>query len=373
VAIEHAEGDGTSGSQLVFPCVQCGAELVFRPGTDVMRCRHCDFEQPVPTREGKSVVEHDFHTGLQKMRRVRSEQLQPGAHEVACSRCGARASMTGQADHCAFCGSPVVVSQESVETVIAPESILPFAVEERAVLQLFKSWVHSLWFAPNDLRKLARTQRVDGVYLPYWTYDAKTTTQYRGERGVAYYETQVVRNDKGERETREVRKIRWFPCQGVVVVDFDDVLVCATQSVPESLTRALEPWDVAALRPFEPGYLSGFIAQRATIDLEAGFEHAQVRMKPTIVAAIHADIGGDGQRIHFMTTRYDDIRYRHTLFPLWVSSFWYRNKIYRFVCNARTSEIAGERPYSPYKIAAAIVAALLVVAIVVYFWQRSKN
>ena len=31
-----------------FPCKQCGAKLVFAPGVAALKCKYCDFENPIP-------------------------------------------------------------------------------------------------------------------------------------------------------------------------------------------------------------------------------------------------------------------------------------------------------------------------------------
>ena len=46
-------------------------------------------------------------------------------------------------------------------------------------------------------------------------------------------------------------------------------------SLPENRLKALEPWDLPELKPYEPAYLSGFRAQRYQIELPEGFETAK--------------------------------------------------------------------------------------------------
>ena len=122
-------------------------------------------------------------------------------------------------------------------------------------------WLGSLWFAPSGLQDYARKGRtMSGIYVPYWTFDADTTSRYSGERGTVYYDTITVVSD-GKRERRQVAKIRWSPARGRVARFFDDVLVLASRSLPKRFTDALEPWDLAALEPYRPEYLAGFRAE----------------------------------------------------------------------------------------------------------------
>jgi hypothetical protein len=86
-------------------------------------------------------------------------------------------------------------------------------------------------------------------------------------------------------------------------------------------------------------------------------------MEPTIRRTIEADIGGDHQRIGYANTTYHNVTFKHILLPLWISAYTIRGQTYRFLVNARTGKVAGERPYSPWKISLTIFAALVLITI----------
>ena len=172
---------------------------------------------------------------------------------------------------------------------------------------------------------------------------------------------------------RVVTKTRWTPAAGVVSRFFDDVLVLASASLPRAVTERLEPWDLANLTPYQEAYLSGFRAEMYQVELDQGFERAREIMALTIRRDIERDIGGDHQRIHAADTRYDDISFKHILLPVWMSAFRFRDKVYRFVVNGRTGEVQGERPYSPWKIAFAILLAALLIGGGMAAWQHYQE
>lgn len=351
-----------------FPCQQCGANLVFSPGEGGLKCEYCGHEQSLGSEDDQPVVEYDFAQAVAQAQRRPARDLVEGGHEVRCDGCGARTVLASEAGRCPFCDSPVVMVQDT-EEIFTPENLLPFQVEEKQAREAFKSWVSSRWFAPNDLSMRARREGMDGVFLPYWTYDSETRTSYTGQRGEHYYVTEEYEDANGDRQTRRVRKTRWYPAFGSVYCSFDDVLVSATSALPRKLLEALEPWDLEALVAYAPGYLSGFLANRYDVGLEAGFDVAEDRMEPVIRNQIRRDIGGDDQRIHTTRIQHSDVRFKHFLLPLWISSFRYNDKVYRFLVNARTGEPAGERPYSAVKIALAVIAGLIVIGIIVYLLQ----
>ena len=143
----------------------------------------------------------------------------------------------------------------------------------------------------------------------------------------------TIENGREVERVRMVTKTRWIPVAGRVARFFDDVLVLASRSLPREVTERLEPWDLANLTPYREEYLSGFQSEMYQVELDQGFERAREIMAVTIRRDIERDIGGDHQRIHAADTRYDDIRFKHILLPVWMSAFRFRAKTYRFVIN----------------------------------------
>lgn len=346
-----------------FPCSQCGAELAFAPGVSVLRCSHCGSETEIPV-EDAPIEELDFRSYVANL----ATQADTIDRIVSkCNTCGAEVefpdNVTSHA--CPFCGSNVVATGRSVK-LIRPRSLLPFAFDDGRARDRYRAWIGKLWFAPSDLKKMSRVEsRLSGVYLPFWTYDSDVTTDYRGQRGEHYWETEhyTTTDSQGrtQHHTRQVQKTRWYPARGRVFNQFDDVLVVASTSLKRNMLEKLEPWDTQSLVPYEDAFLAGFRSESYAIDLGDGFVRAQELMDPHIRATICRDIGGDEQRISWMQPYYNNITFKHVLLPVWILAYRYSDKTYQVVINARTGEVIGTRPYSFWKIAsfvAAILAAL---------------
>lgn len=351
-----------------YPCPQCGARTTLDPGTDSLACAHCGAVTRIEL-IAAPIHEHDLRDAISRARTRPADQLTANGKEVMCKNCGARTIVTQQATRCPFCDEAMVIAVEHADVTLVPESVLPFALDRNRASEAFATWLSKRWLAPFDLVKRARREGLDGVYLPYWTYDSVTTTQYTGQRGDHYYVTETYTDGEGKRQTRTVQRTNWYPAAGTVEVGFDDVLICATPSLPAKLIHELEPWDLHDLRPYDGRYLAGFIAERYRVGLEEGFALAERRMDPEIRKAIHRDIGGDVQMISSMHVHHRDTTFKHILLPLWLSSFRYGQKVYRVTVNARTGQVAGERPWSVFKIVALVIVALAIIAAIVYARQ----
>ncbi|HKY44682.1 MAG TPA: hypothetical protein VJM50_16445 [Pyrinomonadaceae bacterium] len=352
-----------------FPCPSCGADLVFEPRGGVLACPYCGHKQAIPE-SAEQVEEQSFEQHLQ-IRPDQLEKLAPNALEVQCQSCGAKSIFTPPevAGRCEFCGVQIVAQPKSADPILTPSGLLPFHITQQQASSALKQWLSTRWFAPNGLKQFAQPEAIHGVYLPFWTYDTNTTTNYTGRRGEYYYETETyyTTDSKGnqERHTRQVRHTRWYPASGTVTAWFDDVLIPATLSLSPNRLAALDPWDLEQLKPYEPAFLSGFKAQRYQVDLAAGFARAKEVIAPVIEDDVRKDIGGDEQDIESLSTRCYDVTFKHLLLPVYAGAYRYNGKLFQIMVNGRTGEIQGDRPYSFLKIALLVASLLLVVLILI--------
>jgi hypothetical protein len=218
-----------------------------------------------------------------------------------------------------------------------------------------------------------RSGKINGMYLPYWTFDCSTRTSYSGQRGDYYYVTEsynTVENGKSVTRTRQVQKTRWTSASGSVNNVFDDILIEASTSLRKEKLRSLEPWDLKNLVAYNDKYLSGFRTETYQVDVKSGYQQAKQRIDPVIENTIRNHIGGDTQRILFTNATYNDPSFKHILLPVWLSAYQYNSKVYQILINARTGEVQGERPYSVAKIALAVIGGLIVLLILFFLFQK---
>lgn len=329
-------------------------------------CDHCGAREQISAQGfwSGSIRELDYNAAIN----ARLPDMEMEETRVStCPNCAAQVEFDAQthAAECPFCATPVV-ADTGTHRHIKPRGLLPFALSEKKAHDEMNNWLGRLWFAPNGLQEYARSGRkMQGIYVPYWTFDADTSSQYRGERGTVYYENRTVMRD-GEEKTIRVQKVRWRRVSGHVARFFDDILVLASRSLPKRYTDALEPWDLAALEPYRPEYLAGFRAESYQVALEEGFTEARDHIDRVIARDVKFDIGGDRQRIHEIDTDIRDITFKHILLPVWLAAYKYRGKTYRFVVNGRTGRVQGERPWSAWKISIAVILGLIVAGVVGY-------
>jgi len=356
----HEESNSTSSDQLLLKCTNCGANMKFAAGKSALKCDACGTENEIAKSE-EVIEELNFNEYIKKA--IPKEDHQE-ITVVTCDSCGASTRFNPNivSDECGFCTSPLTVKNASKCDVLNPKSLLPFYIDQKKGFEEFKKWIDSLWFAPNDLKKYAsNTEKLSGIYLPYWTYDADTKSSYTGQRGINRTESYTAYEDgKAVTKTRTVTD--WYYTSGMSYVSFDDILVVATKSLPKNYLDALEPWDLKNLVPFDEKYLSGFKAENYQVDLSSGFDVSKGIMDYHIREKVKKDIGGDKQQITTLFTDHMNVKFKHILLPVWLSAFKYNDKVYRFMINGRTGEVQGERPHSFWK---AFFFVLMILGIIV--------
>lgn len=353
-----------------FACPACGGEAQWNPAKNALVCPFCGTVSPatMPV-AGGPIQENDLAAAL---RNLGDEQRGWAAEKtsVKCQSCQAITVFdpANVSQRCDFCGSTALVPYEQTKAPIRPESLLEFKVPESHVREKIRDWYGSHFWAPNALKSRALTDTVNGIYLPYWTFDAQVHANWTAEAGYYYYVTESYTDSQGKSQTRRVRKTRWEHASGSVEHFFDDDLVPASVGVQSDLLRGIEPFPTTSdLKPYDPAFLSGWDVEQYQIDLITAAQHSRDAMIRKTRDLCSAEVPGDTQRNLDVEAHFYDQTFKHILVPVWLLSYTYGSTSYQVVINGYTGTIAGKYPLSWGKIVLAVIVALIVAAIILVF------
>lgn len=354
-----------------FRCQQCGSDMDYAMGQNKLKCISCGALQVIAEARSYRGAAHNYKNILSQL-----AYLKPSAteHELHCQNCGASFIMDKDlhAGECPYCDLNVVVPAEETRQ-LKPDAVVPFVVDKEAANNSFRQWLGKLWFAPSSLkRKAFKTEPIMAVYTPLWSFDADVNSSYSGRRGDHYttYRTVTRRiNGRNRTSSEPVVKIRWRSVSGRVFNAFRYVYTLASRALPEKFLDFLSQWDLTKAQDYNAAFLSGYRSQLYQVGIDVGFGQAKRIMEGYIRNTIRRDIGGDLQEIHQVNSSFSDIGFRLILTPVYVASFSYKEKIYRYVVNGQNGKTYGERPWSWLKIISTIVMLAIVFA-GIFFYQQ---
>ncbi len=354
------------------PCAACGAQAEWNPARQLLVCPFCGTAAPftVDAASG-AIVENDLVKALRELPDEQRGWLTE-KRTVQCQSCKAVSvfdpDRVGQT--CDFCGSPALVDYKEIKAPIRPQSLLPFKVAESQVREQIHRWYASRWFAPNALKARALVDRVRGVYIPYWTFDAQAVCPWEAEAGHYYYTTESYRDGKGQLQTRQVQHVRWEPASGEVTHVFDDEPVPGTQGISLALLKGVEPFPTADLVAYDTAFLSGFVVEHYQVVLLDAAQNAEAAMTRELRGMCAAQVPGDTYRNLQIHPVFSGRTFKHILAPVWLLIYNYRAKAYQVVVNGYTGRMSGEYPKSAWKIAFLVIAMIVIALIVIILSQQ---
>ncbi len=341
-------------------CSSCGGITQYSPAEQNLKCLYCGAITELD-KTAAEIQENDFVHWKNRADESAVDEIIEAA-EIKCRQCGANTTLPDNTAgaKCAFCGTPLIMEEAHIRKFWQPEYLLPFKITDKQSKENFRKWLGKKWFIPDKLKKsVVQTESFKGVYLPFWTYDSNTRTEYSGERG----ENRTVESTNSKGETVERTVTDWYKAEGVVEVAFDDIVVPGSKSLPPAIINRLTNWDMMNSVAYRKEFLAGFITEIYQRDFRDAVDDAKEKMKGVIEDSIRVDIGGDDQRIRYQNTQFNDLKFKLLLLPVWISAFRFNNKLYQFVINGRTGQVIGEYPKSTTKIVMLIAAIIAIILI----------
>jgi DNA-directed RNA polymerase subunit RPC12/RpoP len=346
-------------------CPQCGGTLDFNPETGELVCTYCGVTVDIEDDEKSRAKELDFLNAENSASRDWGTEKRT----VVCKNCGAETVYDAEtvSGECPYCGSNQVM-EAGGEDIMAPGGVCPFTVTKQTAAERFSGWLKGRLFCPGAAKKAAKAGKLTGIYLPYWTFDTQTYSDYTARYG----KERRVRRGK---ETKTV--INWYYTRGRYNRFINDELVCATTNHDRGMLGSIEPFDTEQNLEYKPEYLAGFASERYTLGLSDAWPQAKQGIRRKLESDVSQKVGREHHTIHVdsvrLHTTYSNVTYKYLLLPVWFSSFTYKGKNYRFMVNGRTGRVGGKYPISPLRVAIAVLLGICAAALLAYIFASGES
>jgi hypothetical protein len=354
---------------LSLPCSACGAPRL----TESRFCTACGVPHELSVPAGSPTTGFAASEGQARSeaRNPTSPNLQVLEH-IHCDNCGADIDVPSDLNsiRCPFCDSTYVVKQSNEDrTRQRPEFIIGFAITKEKATELFFEWLgKNSWFRPGDLRYKAVSDKQQGVYIPFWHFTLKSHSKWSARIGEHWYRTEtytVTVNGKRETRTRTVQETEWWPLSGVFRKYYSGYMVSASKGLPQDEAVAIQPYRLSSMMRFRPHFLAGWMLEDYSFSREEAMGLAKSEFLRREKEAIAQFLPGDTQSSLNVFTNFEEGDTDLVLLPVHVMAYHYRGKVYRFLVNGQTGKLYGEKPWSAARIAAAVIAGIILIAILV--------
>ncbi len=325
-------------------CQRCGA-CVER---EERFCPNCGAEQAVPAKLPPEAA--------------------PLPRYFRCENCGAEVAVDPEqrSYRCAFCDSTYVVQfSPQLTGRQPPEFVIGFAITAEEALDKFHHWL-GRWglFQPGDLHTAQVAEKLKGVYVPFWSFSMLAKSHWSAMIGEYWKRTETYTTMVGGKtvvKTRTVTETEWWKLSGRHHDYYSGYLVSGSRGLPQHWAERIMPFHLAGLKRYEPFYLAGWLAEEYSVQREEALRLSQQEFLGRERAACAAFMPGDTHRSLQVTTTFEQVNSDLILLPVYLLSYRYRHKVYRFLVNGQTGKAAGEKPLSVWRILAAVAAAAAVI------------
>lgn len=334
---------------MIYKCPQCNGALEYDPALDKMHCAHCgndyfvweldenavEYHQELPT---QSEIEEEKKLDFTKDRTIYDEPEFIECKVYTCSTCGAELSVSDKevSTYCAYCGQPTIVYNR-VDKTQKPKYIIPFKITKDEAETAIREKLKKGFFIPKAVKKF-EAERITGIYIPYFLHD------------ITFYQKKFIKHNK---------------TSDLVGADCNFVNVCqdASKSVVDELSYGLEPYDFMEMKEFDPGYLSGFYADRFDLSSRQLTQTVIRKCKQMFDDELGRRCEGTVADLNNAPPEYAITNAEYAFLPVWFMTFEYKDRPYTMMVNGQTGKVVGTVPFQKVKVAMTFFLCLCVLSV----------
>jgi DNA-directed RNA polymerase subunit RPC12/RpoP len=332
-----------------YKCPNCSGAVKFDSSIQKMKCPYCDTEFDM-----EALADYQKEIEAPEQDRMELDTSKAGSawesgdlgdlSTGCCPSCGAEliGDKNTIATVCPCCGNTQIV-QQRVEGLLRPEYVIPFHLEKKTAVETLKQFYNKKRLLPNFFKEENRVNSMQALYVPFWLFDAKA------EGSASYKATKVkVWSDSNYNyiKTDHYSVIR----EGSL--GFEKISVDGSEKMDDAYMDAIEPFDYSAMKDFQSAYLSGYIAEKYDVGVEASKERAVKRIKNSVESQFANSVKGYATVLKERSSvNVQDGKVSYALFPVWVLNTRYQNENYQFMMNGQSGRLVGRLPVDKGKAA----------------------
>lgn len=326
-----------------YKCPCCGAALIFSPHTQKLSCESCGNDYELETMEQYQATEDredqpDLNWNDAPQGPI-AEKKTDGIY--ICPSCGGEVEADDKtvSTMCPYCDNVVIINPVEQGSFVEPDLIIPFQVGNEKAKSMLEEFCNGKKLLPRNFHDKSYLKNLKGYYVPYWLFDCDA------EGSMSYDATKTrVWSDSKYTYT----ETSYFRVERAGTMAFSSIPVDGSVELDDTITEALEPFDVSAAKKFKTSYLSGYETSQYDLDADRAKERAKVRLYRSAELAVRNTVRGyDTVNVRNQQLHTVNPKVRYALLPVWLFETVYNGEKYQFAINGQTGKMVGELPIDP--------------------------
>jgi len=333
-----------------YKCPNCGGAVKFDSSIQNMKCPFCDTEFEIAALEeyqkqltDPAVDRYDWDKEIKDCSKNTWENFEQDCLSTgSCPSCGAQLIGDNNtiATVCPCCGNSQIVIKR-LTGVLKPNFVIPFQLEKEDAVKALKKFYEGKRLLPNLFNKENNINGIQGVYLPFWLFDARANGHIRYK---------ATRTKSWSDANYSYIKTDFYSVVRKGNIGFEKIPVDGSQRMDSNYMDAIEPFDYEKLKDFQTAFLSGYLAEKYDVDANECKDRAGRRIKATIENEFKKSVSGySSVTVESSSVDVQGGKVNYSLFPVWILNTKYRKENYQFIMNADSGRLVGKLPADPGK------------------------
>ncbi len=317
-----------------YKCNSCGSNLVFNPQGQNLICEHCKSLETIKVKNKSTASQIEYSPKLKFDQSLNCSKM------FKCLACETKmaSSTDNPVTRCPSCGNKQL--DEIHETQIHPMNIIPFKISKAKASSCYKKWINTRKFAPNNLKKMAKQQKISGYYAPIYLFDFDATTHYS-----AHGITERKRSDGSvSTSTKFINNVEYN--------SYDDYIYSANRKVSSDIFRNMGGFDPNGIVPYSNEYILGFLGLGTNRTIHSSLDLVEEEIAHLEQSRIKSRLNLRYDDVDFFraNTKISKVWCDYLYVPIWSNHYTYKGKEYHCYINGQTGKVTGKSPKSFWKI-----------------------
>lgn len=330
-------------AQLIeYKCPCCGGAVEFNSNIQKMKCPYCDTEFEMDVLQSyNEELQNDEEDELSWESPAGGEWQEgetDGMRIYICESCAGE--IIGDenlgATKCPYCGNNVVIKGQ-FSGDLKPDYVIPFKLDKKAAKEAFKNHLQGKKLLPKLFKDENHLEEIKGMYVPFWLFDADVNghMRYRATRVRTWSDSNYIYT-----QTNFYSVVRGGS------VGFERVPVDGSTRMLDEWMESLEPFDFSEAVDFQTAYLAGYLADKYDVSADASVERANNRIRQSMEDIFRSSVSAGYTSVIKETgsINIQNGKAKYALYPVWVLTTKWRDKVYLFAMNGQTGKFVGELP-----------------------------